>query len=306
MRLLIGTMYTIENEFNRCVESIRMQDYRNYEHIVIRNMANRAAHHMLYRTFMERSDEFDLLVKVDADMVLSRSDLFSRIVEVFRNRAEIEQLEIALNDWFPQEMTWGLNSFRNTVRWPLDDEDIFVDDTPVPVERHVWDRDNLAPAAEHCPDPSPLQAFHYGVHRAIKVVQPGKTRYDARGDFSRSQWAYLEKTWKHYKSSKDRRLCLATLGAELTFCGIMGVREVDYTFPKMAEIIKKYEGVHTSALEALTRYYRLRNWGIMPSNIRIRAVCHPEIGLFPSLGLMRVLMQRFRQWRRKMNAGQTK
>lgn len=52
MRLFVGTLYTIENEFDECVASIALQSYRNFQHFVFRNLPNKEAHDALYSAFM--------------------------------------------------------------------------------------------------------------------------------------------------------------------------------------------------------------------------------------------------------------
>ena len=84
MRILVGTLYTIENEFDECVASINRQSHSDFEHFILENLPNKHAHDTLYRTFMERSGDFVLLIKVDADMVIEDEDLFAKIVDKFR------------------------------------------------------------------------------------------------------------------------------------------------------------------------------------------------------------------------------
>jgi hypothetical protein len=81
MRILAGTLYTIENEFEDCCRSIRNQTYKNYDHLVIRNLPKKEAHNNLYQAFVDEADRYDLLVKIDADMVLCDENLFERIVK---------------------------------------------------------------------------------------------------------------------------------------------------------------------------------------------------------------------------------
>ena len=52
MRLLVITLATIENEFEECVESIARQTYRDYHHIIFRDLASMEANRALYGTFM--------------------------------------------------------------------------------------------------------------------------------------------------------------------------------------------------------------------------------------------------------------
>jgi len=117
MRISVGTRYAGENEFKECVDSINRQKDVTFEHVIFKNLGNKEAPDTLYRTFMERSDEFDLLIKVDADTVLLDDHLFSNISQKFRENEWLELLQIRVRDFFSDQLIWGLNSFRSTVKW---------------------------------------------------------------------------------------------------------------------------------------------------------------------------------------------
>ena len=118
MKLLIGTMRTIENEFDQCVAAIRKQKGCDFEHFVIENMPHKEAHQALYNRFMENASTFDVFVKVDADMVITRDDFFAKLASRFVSAPAMDQLTVAIHDFFPDRITEGLHSWRNTVRWP--------------------------------------------------------------------------------------------------------------------------------------------------------------------------------------------
>ena len=83
MKLLIGTIYSGENELDECLKSIHAQRYTNYDHILIENLPKREAHHRLYKTFLEHAQEYELLVKVDADTVLISENLLRKLSNGF-------------------------------------------------------------------------------------------------------------------------------------------------------------------------------------------------------------------------------
>ena len=175
MRILVGTLYAGENEFNECVESITRQKNVTFEHVIFKNLGNKEASDTLFKTFMERSNEFGLFIKVDADTVLLDDQLFSKISQKFRENDWLDLLEIRLHDFFSNQLIWGLNSYRSTVRWKPAQENLFIDDfPPVPKNRRIGSWENVEPAGIHCKNPLPLQAFHYGVHKGLKFLQPGR------------------------------------------------------------------------------------------------------------------------------------
>ena len=108
MRAFVGTLYSGENELEECLASIRMQTLTNYEHQVIRNLPNALAHRTLFQTFLDRSKEFDILIKVDADMVLCSDRLFENIVQKMIENPEIEVFAIAVQDFFTGVFINGL------------------------------------------------------------------------------------------------------------------------------------------------------------------------------------------------------
>ena len=218
MRIFVGTMYAGENELEECVDSISRQKGVALEHVILKNFGNREAKDILYKTFMERSSEFDLLIKVDADTVLVDDHLFSNISQKFRDNDWLDLLEIRLYDFFSDQLIWGLNSFRSTVKWKPAQENLFIDDfPPVPKDRRINDCKDLAPAGIHCKNPSPLQAFHYGVHKGLKFIQRGVANKVISK--IRSNWVKIERTYGHFKRKQDTRLGLAIIGAELALKG---------------------------------------------------------------------------------------
>ncbi len=269
MRILVGTLHTNENEFADCLAAIQAQTYRNFQHVVIEGLSKREAHEALYGQFMQRNEEFDLLVKIDADMVICDADLFAKIVDRFRSEPELDLLLIAVHDFFTDGLLIGVNVFRSTVRWSLGTEELFTDMTYVPesIRQITRDFDDLAPAAVHCPNPSPFQAFHYGFHRGMKAVEGGRN------------WAMLGSLFDHYRRNPDTRVVCALLGANAAFTGRFSVQNISYTDETLVTYFReKYEGKSPSDLRRrlrgtklfwlfalpidrriLVRYYRLKS-----------------------------------------------
>lgn len=273
MRLFIGTLYTGENGFDECIRSIQEQAYQNIEHFVFRNLPNKGAHIALFQSFLERSNEFDLLVKVDADMVLTNPSLFENIVHKMEANPSVEILTIAVHDFFSDRLIYGLNAYRNSVRWDFSKENLFVDIPDTPRERYLFDNTELAPAATHCANPSPFQAFHYGVHRGLKVIQPAQA--EKRESSSRTHWNSLELTWAHFLKTKDTRLGLACLGAELGYTGFFSISDLDFSNPKIGKVLENF--LHFDAKSMKEKIIRLRNlnFGFLPAERRRKVLCSP-------------------------------
>lgn len=259
MKIFVGILYSGENEFEDCLASIRMQTYSDYDIHVFENLPKFEAHKILYTTFLDRKDSYQLLIKIDADMVLNSPELFARIVEQFKHNASLDVLEIAVHDFFSNSLIHGLNSYRNTVNWELNPENVNADKAIFDRSHYYFDDHDLAPAATHCKNPSNLQAFHFGVHRAIKVFAPMH---------STTHWALLEKTRKNFLQTGNMLIGLAVLGAELVFSGKFTKDDIDYTTPKIMETLINYQSMDCRSIKKEIIKLRLSNWGLLSANLR--------------------------------------
>jgi hypothetical protein len=264
MKVFVGTLYSGENEYEECVAAIQNQTYKNFDHFVIKDLPNKEAHVTLFRSFLERADEYDVLIKVDADTVICSNTLFENIVRKLQQNDWLEVYAIAVQDFFTgQLINAGMTTFRNTVRWNFKKETMFVDIPEMNPKNYFYDVSELAPAAIHCKNPSPYHAFHYGVHRGLKSIQ---------WIHSTGHWASLEVTWKNFLHTKDPRIGLAVLGRELVYTGEIKKSDIDYTNPKLKIVLEKYLSYDSAALEREIRKLRLFNWGILPNDLRRRLI----------------------------------
>jgi hypothetical protein len=226
-RILVLMLYAGENELERSLASLRAQTHSRWEHRLFDNLPNKEAHEALQREVMARSAEFDLFVKLDADMVLRGPDALARIAELFRAHPGTDHARTVVHDWFSDSLIMGLHIWSNRVRWEPSDERLFVDTAPVCPGHRLTVESDPAPFAEHCPDPSPHQAFFFGVHRALKALQRERPPRRFSYGLSRGQWRILRGTWEHFRRSGDVRLALAVQGAELVFSGRIDASRID-------------------------------------------------------------------------------
>lgn len=205
-------MYSGENEFEACKEALASQSYTNHELVTIENKPNREAHHTLYRTIMEHADEFDLFVKLDADMVFKNDGALERIVDLFASEPALDQAVFAVHDFIPDKLSWGMHTFSNRVKWDLDEEALFVDPNPhYPGKKmDIWN--DIEPLVDHAPDPLPYHAFHFGLHRGLKAFQWGRISAHPQAI---GMWGALEATWNHFKRTRETKPGLAMMGAEI-------------------------------------------------------------------------------------------
>jgi len=263
----VGTLYSNENEFDECVEAIHRQSFSDYEHLVIRDLPKKQAHEKLYGTFRQRKDEFDLLIKVDADMVIDDDRLFESIVAQFNQHEWLQLFTIYIRDYFPDQMVSGLHTFSNTAQWPEMDK-VYTDKHAVPVDKMIIDRTRLGQRVIHCKNPSALQAFHYGLHRGVKLRE-----HIRRGELA-MVYPYammIERIWRHFCKSRDKRIGLACMGAELAVDDEFSIEHVDYENPRALKVLEAYELMDVEALRRRIESLRGGIWKVLPSSWRAEA-----------------------------------
>lgn len=265
MRILIGIMYCIENEFSDCIKAIKSQTHTDYEYFIIKNLTNKLAHETLYKTFMQRATGFDLFIKIDADMVLNRNTVFDEIVKVFQQNANLQLLKTQLHDFFTDNLIGSLNIFRSNVKWLTESDAIFPDRFEQAI---VWSDDvfGLSPVADHCPNPSDFQAFHFGVHKAVKVMQLGKKNKNYGA--SCEHWNNIEQTKENYSNKNDKRLAFAVLGAEIAFKKRFSYKEVDFENPTLVKTFNKHKNKSFAEIKRFINRFRLSSYTFLPSKLR--------------------------------------
>jgi len=248
MRILVGIMYCIENEIDECISAIQEQTYSEHNHFIISNLPNKEAHEKLYQTFMSSSEEYDLFVKVDADMVLARKTFFYELIEFFKNDQAVDFLQVAVHDFFTNRLIYGLHAYRSSVKWITQSEKIFVDQKNAQYRKRVLDDHRLAPAAFHCPNPSFFQAFHFGLHKAVKVMQIGREPKSYKN--AATHWQNIRETRRNFYQTNDIRLGFALLGAELAFRSKLTSEHVDFNNSKLQQLFKRIETYDLSEIQS--------------------------------------------------------
>jgi len=237
-KILIGTLFCGEKEFNKCTHSLNRQKYKRWDHVVFKYLPNKAAHDTLYNYFMDNSKHYDLMIKLDADMVFITDEALIKIIELFRSNPSLDHAEIALQDWYSNSRILGLHAFSSRVKWKSEAEDLFVDTNPIipGIKKCYWHYP--APLVIHCPNPSFFQAFHFGVHRGLKAIQHNNLNFNWPQSYA--QWKLLGGVWRHFLESMDKRLGLVLSGADLALKGSIPVGDVDYTKPALRSVFQQY------------------------------------------------------------------
>ncbi|MHC4107933.1 MAG: hypothetical protein ACYSTY_07600 [Planctomycetota bacterium] len=236
LRVLIGTLHSGENEFDQCVAALRRQSYPHWEQFVLADLPEQEAHERLYARFMECAREFELFLKLDADMVLSAPDKLGAAVRTFEESPSLDHAVFRVHDWMTSTPIIGIHMFRNHVRWPARSNSLFLDSPPiVRGHRRYYIRRAPSPLALHSPDPSLAQAFRYGLHRGLKAFQHGQGRAGLLSAVT--HWRLLKRLWRHFNAVRDERLGLALLGVEHAASGAVAPAECDYTHPRFQDLL---------------------------------------------------------------------
>jgi hypothetical protein len=165
-KVLVGTLKVEENEFERCQKVIANQSYEQFEHIVIEGLPNQEAHKKLFDVFLNTENDFNILVKVDADTVLKNTKSLKKIVKDFKENPKISHIGYPLHDFFTNRKIQALNCYRYDISLGKQDE-LYVDRfIQKPEERTLFMSNHVI--GNHSPDPSDYQAFHFGFHRQLK------------------------------------------------------------------------------------------------------------------------------------------
>lgn len=233
---------TDENEREQAIASLHAQTHKDYDFFIIENLPNKEAHETLYSRFMSSAARYDIFFKLDADMVLRRKTALQEVVSFFDGNPEVELILFELLDWYSDSLIPGLVITRSTARWPLHDDRLMVDSTVNITGKHVYVSDREAALAVHSPDPAPLQAFRFGVHRAMKAIQDDREPSRKMLEKARSQWSILELTWRNFLVKKDVRMALAIAGAEAVITSGTQFFNAEYMGEQIKQVFeKRYE-----------------------------------------------------------------
>ena len=266
MKILIGILYCIENELQQCIASLKTQTHQDFDYFVLENLPKKEAHTRLYQTFTDSADQYQLFIKLDADMVLARNTYLEEVVREFTNDPELTLLQVAVHDFFTDQLIFGLHNYRNTVRWNPRGE-LFTD-KQTSFKKTINDSHKLAPAAYHCPNPSPFQAFHFGVHKAVKVMQVGIQ--DKNINARNIHWDNIQRTKLNYYRTKKTQLGYAVLGAEIAFKYQFTYEQVDYNNLKLIEYFDKVKSFSPQQMQHTVRHYTI--FRMLPPPFRLTLI----------------------------------
>lgn len=255
-KVLILSLYSGENEISACKRSVEQQSHPNVEHMIIADLPNKEAHDFLYAEIMKRSTQFDIFIKLDADMVLEDPDFVTDVVGFFIKDRNLDMLSFTVFDGLTHSRIWGINTFSNRCSWNLTSDKIFVDHKPLFLghKNRIVDSKNMV---SHCSAPSPYQAFMFGFHRALKVKQ--KDRVFPLLGHSLGHMRTIGKLKKAYKVTGSESSLFALHGV---YAGLLESDSVIFDKNKLYEFYKEKKIPDKDILKKINIFLILKSIGL--------------------------------------------
>lgn len=192
-KVFVGTLNCGEGDYNECCSAIKQQRGVEVTHISISNLTEKEAHNNLWQSWRDAKLTHDMFVKVDADTVLSHQHVLLNFWEMMYSNPRITGIQAPLLDYFTDGYINGLNCFAPNVIFRDTADELFCD-RQVDVNHDIVIKSNgvpasLKPAGYHCFHANKKQAFHFGVHRALKgqknIIDLVKNAHQRHGDILR-------------------------------------------------------------------------------------------------------------------------
>jgi hypothetical protein len=236
---LVGMLACGENEKDRAIAALDAQDHDDWDFFLIENQPNKAAQDELYRRFMEAASRYHLFLKLDADMVLRRPTALDEITGYFDKNPDSVGVGIDLIDFYSNSLMPCLVCTTDQVTWGAHNDNLMVDSYFRAAGGLLRVSSSEEAVALHSPDPAPLQAFRFGVHRAIKATQNDRVLGAKMLEKAEIHWHLLGAVWNNFVHTGDGRIGLAIAGADFVLSS--GSRDFnhDYTHPVIAEVFAR-------------------------------------------------------------------
>lgn len=212
-KVLVITLYCGEPQLDACMASVAAQQGVALEHVLIKHKPNVEAHRELYEIINARSSEFDYFLKLDADMTLVDDHALVRLLA--RVQPDTDIFSFSVFDYFTGSDIPAAHIYSNRVTFKIDTmDDLYPDmlEVEYPGRKH-FEKDTQR-NVRHAFEPTAEQAFLFGLHRALKVVQAGRNIINIAS--ARFQMRVLQQVYQQYTLKPDEEgLRYAMAGASL-------------------------------------------------------------------------------------------
>jgi hypothetical protein len=171
-KIFVGTLYSREGDMPHVTSAIARQKHVTITHVVISDYPEREAHNRLWASWRENQHKHSMFVKIDADTVLAHDEVLCQLWQLMSSNPRITGIQAPLHDFLTDSYINGLNCFSPKVIFQDSKDDLYCD-RQVDIGHDITVKsadvpNSLRPAGLHCYHATPLQAFHFGVHRTLK------------------------------------------------------------------------------------------------------------------------------------------
>lgn len=225
-RVLVGTLFCGESQIQKCKDAVRAQKYVNVDQLIVSDLPSVEAHNTLWRYWNTHREEYDMIVKVDADMILTSDTTLHQLYCFIHTDDKVNAVQLPLHDYFTDDTIFGLNAFSFNVSFDVAKDDYMCDRTYRNHHEFVVGTDKrvkpLGIGATHAPNPTPQQAFHFGMYRQLKkqkyILDKVRAAWQKHGDDAR-KWVLIgakcaTEEMRHHTSYLDDKFQEAFKAAE--------------------------------------------------------------------------------------------
>ena len=176
IKVLFLVMYSGEGDYEKCIESAKNQIGIVSDFFEIKNMSLKDAHCAIYSYWNDHKDDYDMFVKLDADMVLINQ---TKVIDVWNElkNTNLSLLCVWVDDFLRKRLvpgmifgtkhcTFNIDNVINGEKAVYDTGMYIVEAGYVFTDQNIADK--LAPSALHGYYSLPIQLFAQGVKRRLR------------------------------------------------------------------------------------------------------------------------------------------
>lgn len=171
-KVLVGILYSGESEYEMCIQSLQSQTLTDWDMYEIKNQTKKVAHDTLYAYFMSQAQHYQYFLKLDADMVFSHPSVLQEMVDYCQSK-DLAHLMSYVHDCPSGVDIPGIQMYRSDCAWQGSNDLLNTDYAPkvFGAAKSVMDKRWI----DHMPQSTDYQLFRYGIHKALKSLQPDRT-----------------------------------------------------------------------------------------------------------------------------------
>jgi hypothetical protein len=212
-KIFVTTAYSGENEFEACCKSVNSQKGVDVEQYIVKNKPILEAFNEMYQAWESVKHKYDMLIQVDADMIMKDDNQFNYINSAFNNNFNYNYGVFPVQDFFTMTKIWGIACYKPSIQFNVL-KDKYAPDGEYNQENRVKIPNSLSMThvAFHSSMPTLRTAFHYGWHRELRSelkpvmhhhIKNVKVAYEATGDVMRKHVLEGHRAAKKYKKNND-------------------------------------------------------------------------------------------------------